>query len=108
MNEKLELALATFVHVAYLFFGIGFILVPAIIYLFFGDKSAYVKFHAKQALKVQVALTLSMAILIIASFLIIPIILWPLFLFAVIVYIPISIYAAYKAFNYEDYRYPFM
>ena len=108
MNEKLEIALATFVHIAYLFFGVGFIFIPAIAYLFFGDKSAYVKFHAKQALKVQFTLTLSMIILIAASFLILPIVLWPVFLFIVILYIPISMYAAYKAFNYQEYRYPFL
>ena len=108
MNEKLEIALATFVHIAYLFFGIGFIFIPAIACLLFGDKSAYVKFHAQQALKVQCIMTFTMILLIIASFFILPIVLWPIFLLAVILYIPISMYAAYKAFNYQEYRYPFL
>ena len=108
MNEKFEIFLAMFVHVAYLFFGIGFIIIPAIAYLFFGDKSAYVKFHSLQALKVQCTLTIMMLVLLAASFLILPIVLWPVFLFIVILYIPFSVYAAYKAFTYQEYRYPFM
>ena len=99
--------LATFSHlgiVAGIVIPLGNILAPLIIWLTQKDKSAYVEAHAKEALNFQI----TMAIIMIASAILIFIYIGIILLFAAgIANLVLSIMAAIKANEGHSYEYPF-
>ena len=69
--EGKQKALALAAHISYLFFGVGYILVPLALYLFYDNKDAFIAGHAKQALMVQAIYGVISAIVAGLSFLIV-------------------------------------
>ncbi len=82
---------------------------PAAIWLIYKDKSKYVRFQAFQALTYQLTMTLAQISSFFTMFtlwlLIIGILFLPLFLFLWIFGIVYGLYAAYKTFIGENFRY---
>ena len=104
MKEKV---LAIVAHAGWLIAGMGFILLPAVIYLYADKKLPFVAKHAKQALKIQVlSIPLALIVMLCASFagaLMIG--------YGVLVLVGLLIcclYACYKALNGEEYNYPLL
>ena len=106
MDKKLERFFAILAHISYLFFGIGFILIPAAVYLWFCDKNDFIAEHSLEALKAQGILLLIGVVLFISSFFVVGIILLPFYAIIALIYVPLSLYASYKALRGETYRYP--
>jgi len=104
MKEKV---LAIVAHAGWLIAGMGFILLPAVIYLYADKKLPFVAKHAKQALKIQVlSIPVALVVMLCASFagaLMIG--------YGVLVLVGLLIcclYACYKALNGEEYNYPLL
>lgn len=105
----LQRTMAATAHISYLLFGIGFLFVPAAIYLWYHDKDEFIADHALQALKVQGSLVLGAVILFAATFFTFGIfsIFVLLYCAIIIAWIPFSLWATYKAIIGEFYHYPF-
>jgi uncharacterized Tic20 family protein len=102
-----EKCLAIIAHLGYLFFGIGYLLMPIIIH-FLADVNKTTDLHITQAIKAQgIVLILSMIVLCF-SIIIGQEIATYLLGFITLVWIVSSIIAAFKAFLGEEYRYPFL
>ena len=110
MTNTLQRLMAVTAHVSYLLFGIGFLFVPAAIYLWYSDKDEFIAQHALQALKIQGGLVLGAVVLFVATFLTFGIfsIFFLLYFAIVAAWIPFSLWAAYKAIIGESYCYPFL
>lgn len=100
-----EKVLAMMAHISYLFFGVGYVLVPLAIYLFFDGKDEFVASHAKQALKAQVIFGILGAVVFGLSLLVVGILLWPIIAVVGFIWFCCSIYACFKAINGERYNY---
>lgn len=83
-----------------------------IVWLVYKDRSPRVGFHALQALWYQVAwlviLVVGWFVTIVLTFVVIGFLLIPVMLVASIVPLVHGCYAAYKVYNGEDYRYPYI
>ena len=106
--EGKQKALALAAHISYLFFGVGYILVPLALYLFYDNKDAFVAGHAKQALIVQAIYGVISAIVAGLSFLIVGILFWPIIIALGIIWFCCSIYACFKVINGQEYHYPLL
>ena len=101
-------ALALTAHISYLFFGVGFIAVPLVIYLVFDKKDDFVAHHAKQALFAQAIFGIVSAIAGILTFIAIGILLWPLVAILGAVLFVCSLIGSYRVINGESYSYPLL
>lgn len=102
----MEKIFAVLAHISYLFFGIGFIIIPGIIYLYYEKTDEFVANHALEAFKVQVFFTIAGLICSALCAVAIGAFLLPIYAILAISYMIVSIYAAYKAFVGESFRYP--
>lgn len=100
--------LAIAAHISYIFFGVGTIIVPLIIYLYFDKKDNFVAEHAKQALIVQVICSVVWAIIAALTAIAIGVLLWPIGAVVSIVWCVCSFIGAWKALNGESYHYPLL
>ena len=50
MIDGKQKVLALAAHISYLFFGVGYVLVPLVLYLMYDKKDDFIAGHAKQAL----------------------------------------------------------
>ncbi len=105
MVEGKEKVMALAAHISYLFFGVGYILVPLAIYFFYDGKSEFVASHAKQALKAQVIFGILVAIVAALSFFLVGILFWPVIGVVGLIWFCCSIYACFKVINGELYNY---
>ena len=53
MIDGKQKVLALAAHISYLFFGVGYVLVPLVLYLMYDKKDDFIAGHAKQALMAQ-------------------------------------------------------
>ena len=106
--EGREKALALAAHISYLFFGVGYVGVPLVIYLFFDGKDEFVASHAKQALIAQAIFGVFSAITMGLTFLLVGVFLWPVLALLGLVWFCCSIYACFKVINGEAYHYPLL
>ena len=102
----MEKFLAVVAHVSYLIFGAGFLLVPAIIYLYYEKKDDFIAQHALEAVKVQGFFLLTGIITMLLCACAVGVFLLPIWIVAVSLYMLFSLYAGYKALIGESYRYP--
>ena len=108
MIDGKQKALALAAHISYLFFGVGYILVPLAIYLFHDGKDAFVAEHAKQALLAQAILGVLGGIALGLTFLVVGIFLWPILAALGLLWFCCSIYACFKVINGDMYHYPLL
>ncbi len=108
MIEGRQKVLAMIAHISYLFFGVGYVLVPLALYLFYDKKDEFVAAHAKQALLAQVIIGVLGAVTAGLTFLLVGFLLWPVIGVAGLVWFACSIYACFKALNGEIYHYPLL
>lgn len=99
--------LAVICHLAYLFAGLGLIVVPLIIYLWRKD-DYFVFYHAKQALVAHLFILAASLIVSFLCMLLIGILLLPVLAILWVILIVTSIIASIKALNGEYYQYPFI
>ena len=100
-----EKAMALAAHISYLFFGVGYVLVPLAIYLYYDGKDAFVAGHAKQALKAQVIIGIFGAVVSVLTFFLVGFLLWPVIGIIGFVWFCCSIIACFKVINGEPYNY---
>ncbi|MBD3388719.1 MAG: DUF4870 domain-containing protein [Candidatus Altiarchaeales archaeon] len=88
------------------------VIAPFIIWLVYKDRSRYIRFQSMQALVYQALVNIAFVVLwfiaVILSFVLIGLIIIPVILvvyFAAVVY---GLYGAYKTFQGEDFRYPYV
>ena len=103
-----EKAMALSAHISYLFFGVGYIIVPLIVYLFYDGKDEFVASHAKQALKAQAIFGILGAIVFGLTFLLVGVLLWPVLAVIGFVWFCCSIYACFKVIDGKEYHYPLL
>lgn len=108
MIEGKDKFLAILAHVGYIFLGVGFVLIPLAIYLFFDGKNEFVAAHARQALKAQALVGIVGFIVTVLTFFVIGIVLWPVIIVIAIVLFICSFIACLKAINGKEYRYPLL
>ncbi len=101
-------ALAIASHISYLFFGVGTIIVPLVIYLYFDKKDDFVAGHAKQALVIQVINAVIWAIIGALTMIAIGVFLWPIGLVVGLVWFVCSLIGAWRALQGESYHYPLL
>ncbi len=106
--EGKEKALALAAHISYMFFGIGYIGIPLVIYLLNDGKNDFVAGHAKQALKVQAILGVLGAVTMVLTFLVVGVFFWPIIVILGLLWFFCSIYACFKVINGEEYHYPLL
>lgn len=103
-----EKALALAAHVGYIAFGLGFIVLPLVIYLIYDGKDDFVASHAKQALMVQGIFAVLSGVVTLLSFLVVGVLLWPVLGLVGLVWFCCSILACFKVINGEYYHYPML
>ena len=108
MIDGKQKVLAIAAHISYLFFGVGYVLVPLAIYLFYDKKDDFVAGHAKQALIVQVILGIMGTIVAVLTALLIGVLLWPIVFILGAIWFCCSIYACFKVINEREYHYPLL
>lgn len=101
-------ALALAAHVGYLLLGVGYILIPLVIYLIYDGKDSFVAGHAKQALKAQAIFSIICFIAMLLTFLVVGILFWPLIVIVGLLWFCCSIIACFKVINGEEYHYPLL
>ena len=99
--------LAILAHTSYFLGGLGFIIAPLVIFLLKNDDS-FVYEHAKQALVAHIAILATSCIVGLLCMLLIGVLLLPVIGIAWIVLLVTSVIGAIKAFNGEEYQYPFI
>ena len=104
--EGKQKALALAAHIGYLFFGVGYIVIPLIIYLCFDGKDEFVAKHAKQALMAQAIFGVISAVVLALIFLVVGVLLWPALFLLGAVWFCCSIIACFKVINEKEYHYP--
>lgn len=102
-NEQKLLAIVA--HLSYLLGGVGFVLVPLIIWLLHKTDD-FVSDHAKQALVAHLVLLAASAATGILCFILVGFILLPLIAIIWLIMLVASIMAAIRAFNGQYYNYP--
>lgn len=100
--------LAIAAHISYIFFGVGLIVVPLVIYLYFDKKDDFIAYHAKQALMAQAICSILGAIVGALTAIAVGILLWPLAIIIGIVWLVCSCIGAWKALQGEYYHYPLL
>ena len=101
-------ALALAAHIGYLFFGVGYVGIPLVIYLCFDGKNDFVAAHAKQALMAQAIMGVLSALVFGLTFLVVGLFLWPVLAVLGLVWFCCSIIACFKVINGEPYHYPLL
>ena len=99
--------LAILAHISYFLGGLGFILAPLVIFLLKKDDS-FVYEHARQALVAHMAILATSCIVGLLCMLLIGVLLLPIIGILWIILLVTSILGAIKAFNGEEYHYPFI
>ncbi len=108
MIEGKQKALALAAHIGYLFFGIGYIIVPLAIYLFYDGKDNFVAGHAKQALMAQAIFGVLLAVATGLTVFVVGLLLWPFIAVLGLVWFCCSILACFKVINGNMYHYPLL
>ncbi|MCR5758114.1 MAG: DUF4870 domain-containing protein [Selenomonas sp.] len=108
MIEGKQKALALAAHIGYLFFGVGYVLVPLAIYLIYDKKDKFVAQHAKQALMAQAIFGVVCAIVTGLTALLVGVLLWPIVFLLGALWFCCSIYACFKVINEQEYHYPLL
>ncbi len=103
-----EKALALIAHVGWLAFGVGYILLPLVIYLVYDNKNDFVASHAKQALYAQGIFAIFSAIVGVLTYVIVGFLLWPVLFVLGAVWFCCSIIACFKVINGQYYHYPLL
>lgn len=93
-------------HISFLLGGIGFLIVPLIIFLINKDKDEFVEYHAKQAFAVQFAMFILSICIGILCCVLVGFVLVPVILILALIWTICSIFASWKAANGELYDYP--
>ena len=99
--------LAILAHISYFLGGLGFIIAPLIIFLLKKD-DFFIYEHAKQALVAHIAILTTSCIVGLLCTLLIGVFLLPVIGLLWLVLLVTSIIGAIKAFNGEEYHYPFI
>ena len=107
INGK-QKALALAAHVGWLFLGVGYVLIPLVIYLIYDGKDGFVAGHAKQALLAQFIFGILSVIVAGLTFLVVGVVLWPVLAVIGIVWFCCSILACFKVINGRSYHYPLL
>ena len=111
MNEKLttlEKILACICHIGWVFFGIGYLIIPFFIWIYSINKNELFNYHCKQSLKVQILylFIVLLAFFITAIFELNPIGLI-IFIFAITLgFLMYCIFACAKVLDNEYFNYP--
>jgi len=105
-GKQKTLAIAS--HISYLFFGVGTVIVPLVIYLYFDKKDDFVAEHAKQALVIQVINAVIWAIIGALTVIAIGVFLWPLGAVVSVAWFICSLIGAWRALQGESYHYPLL
>lgn len=100
--------LAIAAHLSYLFFGVGYIVVPLVIYLYFDKKDSFVAGHAKQALIAQGIFGIVSAIVGGLTAILVGFLFLPLVIILGIIWFVCSCIGSYRALNGEAYHYPLL
>ena len=103
-----EKFLACFCHAGWFIFGIGFLFLPFIIFLYSKFKGGIFSYHCKQAVKFQFIYLLItiLSIVIFAIFDINPFILTGFLIFFTLIFMACSVVACIKVINDEYFTYP--
>ena len=101
-------ALALTAHIGYVFFGLGYVVAPLIIYLFFDGKNAFVSEHARQAFIVQAIVGIVGAVVSALTAILVGVLLWPIAIIVSVVWVVCSVMACFKVINGEAYHYPLL
>ena len=96
--------LAITAHISYLFFGMGFVIIPLLIYSL-SRSSEFVKNNAMYALQMQLMVLICSFVTLILTLLIIGIVLWPVLLCLYLVWLIGSAVACMKAFDGKEFNY---
>ena len=108
MIDGKQKVLALAAHISYLFFGVGYVLVPLVLYLMYDKKDAFIAEHAKQALIAQSIFGVISAIVAGLTFLLVGVLLWPIVFLLGAVWFCCSIIACFKVINEKEYHYPLL
>ncbi len=108
MIDGKQKALALAAHIGYLFFGVGYVLVPLGLYLIYDKHDDFIAEHAKQALIVQAIFGIISAIVAGLTFLLVGLFLWPIVFLLGAVWFCCSIIACFKVINEKEYHYPLL
>ncbi len=95
-------------HCGYLLLGVGYILIPLIIYLVYDEKNPFVANHAKQAFKAQAIIGIMSLIASILTFFIVGLIFWPFIIIIALLWLCCSFFACYRVINGQEYHYPLL
>ncbi len=106
MIDGKQKALAIAAHIGYLFFGVGYVLVPLALYLLYDKNDEFIAGHAKQALIVQVITGIFGAIAAALTMLLIGVLLWPIVFLLGAAWFICSILACFKVLSGQEYHYP--
>lgn len=99
--------LACAAHIAYFLGGLGFVVAPLVIFLLKKD-DPFVYEHAKQALVAHLVILAASAAVSLLCIALIGILLLPVLAILWLILVVTSIIATVRAFNGQDYRYPFI
>ena len=94
-------------HLGYLIGGISLIIVPLIIF-FWKKEDYFIADHAKQALVAQTSLTLLAMAVSALTVILVGVLFLPILAIVYLIFVVTSFVAAYKAFQGDYYRYPFV
>ena len=112
MNERMVLngkqrLLVLLVHLSYFIGGLGFVVVPLVVYLL-TESDAFVRFNAKQALVSHLALVICGVLVGALCVVLIGFLLVPVLAVLAIIFFVCSIIAAVRGYNGQYYYYPFI
>ena len=93
-------------HCSFLLGGIGFLLVPLIIFLINKGKDEFVEYHAKQAFAVQLAMFILSICTGVLCCVLVGFVLMPVLFILALIWTVCAILASWKAANGELYDYP--
>lgn len=99
--------LAILCHLGYLIGAVSLIIVPLIIF-FWKKDDPFVRDHAKQALVAQTVLAVLGLVVSVLCIILIGLLLVPVLAVVYILFLICAFIGAYRAFNGEYYRYPFI
>ena len=102
-----EKFLAIVSHISFFLGGMGFLVVPLVIYLF-KKEDPFIRHHARQALVAHLVLLVLSVVVGLTCFFLIGIILIPILLILGLLLVVTSLIASYKALKGELYEYPFI
>ena len=102
-----EKFLAIVSHISFFLGGMGFLVVPLVIYLL-KKEDPFIRHHARQALVAHLVLLVLSVVVGLTCFFLIGIILIPILLILGLLLVVTSLIASYKALKGELYEYPFI